>query len=136
MSLRKTFIYNLYMRTHNTKKVYQITGVRSLVQLYRFLGISEPPKRDDEQLRYSASNPRDILTGNELTKKTREHTNNVLDGIEDALTNDSASYSYCQEALKMLSAIENALSIFEDVSSDSTVADHLHRKSGDAGKNS
>ncbi len=134
LSLKKTFIYNLYMRTHSTKKVYQITGVRSLQQLYTYLGIKEPPMRQDGQQRYSTSNPRDILMGEDIAAKTRRHVNSVIDVIQQRLTDGMASYGFCQEALTMLRSIENATARFEAISDNEKLTDSIHRKSGDAGR--
>lgn len=129
MSLKKTFIYNLYMHTHDPKKIYKITGVRSLAQLYEYLGIDAPPK-DNEDKKLSPRNPQDVLVGDELSSKTRTHVNSVLDSIDERLANGLATYQYCQEALTMIATIEKGLARFEELS-DNPVSKIIHKKSGD-----
>lgn len=132
-SLKKTYIYNLFMETHDTKKIYKITGIRSLVQLYEFFGIEAPPLKGDDETNHSSRTPYNILVGENLAENTKEHFNEVFDKLTDTLRNpQQSSKAYCYEALAMINQVEKALGRFENLSEDLHVAKTLYKKSGDA----
>ncbi len=134
-SLRKTFIYNLYIKTHDTKKIYKITGIRSINQLYEYLGISAPPSEEGTE-RMSSKNPYNILVGEGIIDSTKKNTNITLDKICESLkTPEYVTFAYCKEALILAHSIEKALARFNAISGDNSLSKDIHKKSGDTATN-
>ena len=127
LALRKTYILNVFLRERNYNKIYALTKCRSIKQVYDYLNL-EAPEPDNAYL--SSHTVKDVLAREKTISKTLKHTTKVLSAIESNIENEQGlSYEYCQEAMKLSSDIEAALTRFEDLINNPSALKDLYDRS-------
>lgn len=111
--LRRTYIYNLLIKEHNIEKIRSITGCRSIREVYEYLSLPLPNSKNAERL--ESYSQRDAILKERLLEKTTDHFTSVIKSIEVELAvPDRADIKYIDDAMKLLSDINNRLSDFEE----------------------
>lgn len=124
LTLRKTYILNIFLKEHNYQKIYALTGCRSIKAVYSYLNL-EAPAPDNKNL--SGYTIKDAIRENKTLSKVQKHCEKVFNAIEDNFSSENGlSYEYCSEVMKLANDIDNALTRFEDLTGSPSVLKELY----------
>lgn len=112
-TIRKTYIYKLFISGNNVEKIYSLTDCRSIRQIYDYLGLPLPEQKDREY--YQKESIRDVLVKEKLVEQTKATAESTLSKmIENLDYTKAVSYDYCREVMRCISTINEAITLFND----------------------
>ena len=114
LALRKTYILNVFLKENNYNKIYALTECRSVKGVLEYLNL-EVPEPDNKYL--SGYTIKDALVKEKTASKVFKRATKVLGAVSDEVekNNNSCSYEYCSEVMKLLTDIDQALTRFENL---------------------
>lgn len=113
LALRKTYLLNIFLKTHDYHKIYAMTDCRSVKDVLEYLNLGTP---DLDGKRISSYTIKESLINKNLVEKTIEHSLQVLSDISKNIKeyDVNLSYEYFMEVFKLTKDIEASLTRFED----------------------
>lgn len=112
-TIRKTYIYRLFITGNNIEKIFALTGIKNIKEIYNYLGLPLPELKDKEY--FSRDSLKDQIIRDDLISKTKVLTDETLDQMASSINYTSvSSYDYCRESMRLLTSINEAITIFND----------------------
>ena len=126
LSIRKTYLLNVFLREHNYQKIYALTNCRSIKSVLEYLNLDVPAPENKYLSGYTV---KEALIEDKVNQRTLTHVNKVLEEIQERINSDKGlSYEYCEEVMHLNTSIEEALSRFESLSDNTPVLKDLYLK--------
>jgi len=127
LAIRKTYLLNLFLKSHDYHKIYALTDCRSVRDVLEYLNLGTSELGDTRQSSYTI---KESLINKNLVEKTIEHSFQVLSEISKNIKENDINLpsEYFAEVLKQTTDIEASLTRFEDISNNSNTLKDIYTK--------